>query len=56
VLKITDNIIPANKRNTTFGIAANGTRDEVLLADISFTDSTLLNSDIFDTLFLSAEF
>ena len=56
VLKITDNLLSANTAATTYGIAANGTLDEVLIANITFNQDEVQNSDIFDTLYLSAEF
>ena len=54
VLKITDNLLSSNVLEA--GITANGSQKEILVADIEFKTNEVQNSDIFDTLFIQAEF
>lgn len=54
VLKITDNLLSSNTLEA--GITANGSKKEIPIADIEFKTNEVQNSDIFDTLFIQAEF
>ena len=54
VLKITDNLLP--NASGTYGIAANGDKNEVLIGQVLFDEDYIQSKDIFDTLYLKADF